>query len=215
MREFKMSFDDLVILRMTTEALKAAIRRKGRGDLDKLHFIEFNCEIGDEVLSSVPQYEISARGFTKSPIVSEKINKVIVKGTASIFYQSFMVEAECMLYRHELEGAGRSILEPGHITIKYMPMRDSDENWEEHLFRYHNHYDVTRSYGSILKDDLSKKDKLKLAIISTEVLPDYYVENLVLDWEIKDTNDLDEILGCLEKHRPEIAKRFHQGLQKK
>jgi len=93
MREFKMSFDDSLVLRMTTEALKVALAKKEYGDLDRLHFSEFNCEIGDEILSEIPRYEVSARGFTKSPIATEHITKVHFKGTASVFYQSFMVEA--------------------------------------------------------------------------------------------------------------------------
>ncbi len=208
MRQFEMSFDDALILRMATEALKVSLTKKQYGNLDRLHFTKFDCNVGDEVLSQTPQYKVSARIFTKSPLVSEKITKVIIKGHASVFYQSFAVEAECILYRHEIEGAGRSILEPGHITVKYCATRDSDDGFEEFYFYYANGYDATRSYCSILKEDLTAKEKVKLAIIATDILSDQDVEKLVLAFEVTSVEDFDEIIDCLSKHRPSLAKRL-------
>lgn len=89
-------------------------------------------------------------------------------------------------------------------------MRDADEGWEEYFFCYHNGYDATRSYCSILKDDLSKKDQLKLAIISTNVLPDQFVEQKILDFEVTSVEDLDEVMDCILKHRPQIAQRLNR-----
>lgn len=65
----------------------------------------------------------------------------------------------------------------------------------------------------MIEIELTAKEKVKLAIISQD-LPDRYVEKLVLDFEITNEDDLMEIIGCLEKHRPRIAEHFLQMIRK-
>ena len=57
--------------------------------------------------------------------------------------------------------------------------------------------------------ELSVKEKLKLAIISQD-LPDSFVENLFLDYEITDETDMLEITSAIIKHRPKIAGKIAQ-----
>ncbi len=59
-----------------------------------------------------------------------------------------------------------------------------------------------------LPKELTAKEKVKLAIISTDELSDSDVEKLVLAFEVTSVEDFDEIFGCLSKHRPALAERL-------
>ena len=54
-------------------------------------------------------------------------------------------------------------------------------------------------------------DRTKLVIISEE-FTDEQAEEVFNSTVIKSEDELLELIGCLEKHRPEVAKRFADAL---
>ena len=62
--------------------------------------------------------------------------------------------------------------------------------------------------------ELTDKEKVKLAIIATEEVPEEVVEKMFLDNKIGNLEDLLELWGALSKHRPALAKKFAEVLKK-
>ncbi len=58
---------------------------------------------------------------------------------------------------------------------------------------------------------ITGKEKVKIAIKSTDLVSDNHVLKLIASFEIKDPNDLTEILACLRQHRPKLFKRKYMS----
>lgn len=56
--------------------------------------------------------------------------------------------------------------------------------------------------------ELTDKEKVKLAIISTEEVPEKIVEKIFLENEANNQEDLLELWGTPTKHRPSLAKKL-------
>lgn len=56
--------------------------------------------------------------------------------------------------------------------------------------------------------ELTDKEKVKLAIIATEEVPEEIAERMFLDIKISNEEDLFELWGALTKHRPALANKF-------
>ena len=200
---------------MVEQAVRSVLANQGQTGLERLCFTRLEIESG----VAEPQPAVT-RKATAAALLQEKphmeiVQTVLINGSMSIFNgSSLTVMARCTLYRHIY--SRHDLCEPESIALTICDS-EGDEGPEEHIFRFGTWCNAARVRNFEIKkeDTLNAKDKIKLAIISTEVLPDHYVKNLVLDWEITNTNDLEEIIGCLEKYRPRIARKLYQVLKNK
>lgn len=209
MEQIKLDFNTALLpMFMVREAVRSVLVKEGQVGLEQLHFTSVEIIQGlAEPQKGITRNQAGAALLREKPHL-EIVQTILVNGDMSIFNGSvFTVKAQCVLYRHLY--SHHDLCHPESIALTVCNS-EGDDGPEEHTFRFKSWYDAARIRHMVIEPEstLTKKDKLKLALISTDVLPDHYVEKLVLDFEVTSVEDLDEIIGCMSKHRPVLAKRL-------
>lgn len=215
MLETKLGFNtELLPMFMVREAVRTLLGKKDYKNLEQLHFTSLTIKTGvAEPQSAITRNQAGAALLRENPKL-EITQAIVVEAELSTFNGSvYTVKAQCNLYRHVY--SHDDLCHPESIALTFQDS-ESDEGYEEYFFRFNSYYTAARIRHIDIEQEtgLTEKEKVKLAIISTDVLPDHFVEQKVLDLELHNEADVEEIIGCLLKHRPAIAQRWKRITQK-